>query len=234
MPTKAAVQKRKDRQVERLDAFFRDGDYKEEQVAKIKRLVKDGLDDAEWSKLKLRHKLPDMARDGVHRTVWAYWDFQVSESISGGLRSKINDLSSRLKDAHKRLADLASHPDFFKGAWAFYDKSPLKQKEIIDLALTSLHEVDVLMESAKHRITRPNFKRLPYYHATFMGIMTLETMMLQWGWQLKRTHARFATDIFCDADPHLKRESFGPVFKDYLSVRPEWDTTSFWTEPKYR
>jgi hypothetical protein len=232
MPAKAAAQKRKDRQVERLDAFFRDLDYKEGQVAKIKCLVKDGLDDAEWSKLKLRYKLPDMARDGIRRSIWAYWDFQISESISTGLRTKITDLSARLKVAHKRLAELANHPDFFKGAWVFHDKSPLKQKETIDRALTSLHEVDVLMESAKYRIKRPNFKRLPYYHATFMGIMTLETMMLQWGSQLKKTHARFATEIFCDADPHLSSKAFGALFNNYLSVRREWITTSVWTEQK--
>lgn len=234
MPTKTAVQRRKDREIERLDAFIREHGYDNKETSDIQRQIKDGLADSEWSKLKRRHKLPDIARDGIDRSVWAYWDFQVSETISDGLRTKIDKLSSTLKDAHKRLAELASHPDFFKGAWAFYDKSPLKQVEIIDRALTSLQEVDVLMESAKHRIKRPPFKRLPYYHATWMGIMTLEVMMDRWGWQLQKEHARFAADVFCDADPHLKPETFGPLFKDYLSVRPEWETTRVWTEPKYR
>jgi hypothetical protein len=234
MSTKAAVQRRRDREIERFDTFIKEHKYTEKQASNIKLQMREGLSDRKWADLKRTHVLPAIARDGIHRAIWAYWDFQISENISPNLGKKIEDFSARLNDTRKRLVELALHPDFFKGSWVIHDKSPLKQMEIIEQALTSLNAVDVIVESAKHRIRRPPFKRHPYYHATWKGIMTLEVMMAHWDWLLQEQHARFAADVFCGADPHLNTGPFERIFKNYLSVRPEWGTTSFWTEPENR
>jgi hypothetical protein len=232
MPTKAALQQGFDREVESFTTVFEEGNYSKSQIKQVIRLIHEGLNDAEWSNLRGRYGLPDEARLHIRETVFGYWDFRIDQSISKKLPGKVDGVINQLRKLNEALGELRIDRDFFKGVYAYYERSPMEQAELIDHALTSLQEVDRLLVEARVRIKGPSSR--PTHRGLWHGIDILRTRMLAWGHEFTVDQQRFAYEIFHLADAKVTQRGFNSVFAQYLLIFPKWNSTALWTEHTHR
>jgi hypothetical protein len=232
MPTKAAREKQISRRANEIATVFKEGSYTAPQITNITRLIRDGLNESEWSNFRSRHDLPGGARRSIGLIIAGYWFFRADQTISREFPAKLDNVVRLLKKLSKDLGGLRADSNFFKGIYAYYGPSPIEQAEKIDQAVASLHEVNALLDQSYERITRPSNR--PTHRGIWQGIATLEAHMRSWGEQFTEDQKQFAYEVFHLADPMVSQQMFGSVLREYFSIRPKWDSTEVWVEHKHR
>jgi hypothetical protein len=146
--------------------------------------------------------------------------------------AKIQTASRHLSKATEFLGKVRWDPDFFKGIFAYYEKSPIEQAAVIDDTLRRMRESEDLLTQAQTRIRGP--KHRPTHRGVWQGLAILESHMGTWERHLINSPADFPREVLRLADPMLKAKEFNSVFKEYRTWRSKWDSTALWVEPELR
>jgi hypothetical protein len=226
MPTRAARENAKRQLAEKFANVFTTGGYSDSEIDYILRRYADGINEAEWRKLKKAFDLPDDARANVDHCIAGYWKFRADHSVSPTLERRLNDTLAHVQLTGKKLTEICVDRDFFKGIFAYYEPSPSQQADTLTETLDGLLQVERLLQQALNRIKNP--KKRPTHRAVFLGVAIMEGHLRFLGRNIEESKD-LVFNILQLADPKLEKRQVSSVLKQYCAhIRPNFIGSAKW------
>jgi hypothetical protein len=232
MARKEAEEKKLRRDLSAIVDVYFDGNYTEEQLTHIARCLDQGMSNTEWGKIQSRFKLPDAGREFIDDLTATYWDWRVDHSIAKGLRSEIETAQAQTQRLAQTLPRLRNNRDFFKGVFAYYDRSPSQEAALLDKTVTQLHSLDQLLAGAIVRITEPAHR--PSHRAIWQTLRILSNYMASLKRALDDSPRSIAYYIILRADPKVTKPTLRSILKEFVAVWPRWDDNSLYVDDNFR
>jgi hypothetical protein len=112
------------------------------------------LTEGQWKEIKSKAGLRPSARFELNIALRRYWLERLKNSIAPGASDSVANVRQLLQDALHSLADLIFNEDVFKGPVAYYQRTPLQQRERLEQTCESISRAQVILSAAEKRLTR--------------------------------------------------------------------------------
>lgn len=108
----------------------------------------------QWNEIQSRAALRPSARFEINIALRRYWLERLNTVVAPGLPEAIAKAQSKLTEAFKATAELIGNEDVFKGPVAYYQRSPMQQREVLEKACESISRAQHALSAAEKRLTR--------------------------------------------------------------------------------
>jgi hypothetical protein len=192
------------------------------------------LTEKQWKEIQSKAGLRPSARFELNIALRRYWLERFNTTIDPKARDAVAEARQRLDDALGSLVGLIVNEEVFKGPVAYYQRTPLEQREELEQTCESISRASLILSAAEKRLTRgrgqPSYG--PLYdlinHLDFIlyashGICVTRSKNRIPAGAATDTPAEYIWTVLKVADLQVSESTVDTVLRNYITDRDEHD-----------
>jgi hypothetical protein len=192
------------------------------------------LTEEQWKEIQSKAGLRPSARFELNIALRRYWLERFNSSMDPKARDAVAEARQRLDDALESLVELIVNEEVFKGPVAYYQRTPLQQREELEQTCESISRASLILSASEKRLTRgrgqPSYG--PLYdlinHLDFIlyashGICVTRSKNRIPAGGATNTPLEYVWSVLQIADLQVSESTVDTVLRNYITDRDEHD-----------